>query len=109
MLLHACLVQAGLSIAAGFVLGRLPIGHPILSSLPYAAIAILLGMTCGFPFPIVARESTAGLAWSTDALGGILGAVLFLTVISWGSVQTGVVLGLLPVIATIRIAASHRA
>jgi hypothetical protein len=101
-LVCSCSAQMVLAGAAGLVLVRLPIASPLLASLPYAMISVLLGASCGFPFPLVARGSTAGSAWSTDALGGIIGAVLFLNVISWGIVSTGFALGALSLAAMVR-------
>ncbi len=106
-LVCSCLAQMILAGAAGLVLVRLPIAPPLLSSLPYAMISVLLGASCGFPFPLVARGSTAGSAWSTDALGGIIGAVLFLNVISWGIVPTGFALGALSLAAMARVLAAR--
>ncbi len=103
LLQRACIIQARPGRRGGLLLPRLPILSPILSTLPYGIVALLLGMTCGFPFPIVARATTAGSAWAIDALGGILGALLFLTAISWGSAPAGLALAALPLIALIRI------
>jgi hypothetical protein len=102
-LARACLSQAILAGLAGLVLGRLPVGPPLLASLPYLAVSALLGATCGFPFPIVASRIPAGSAWAIDALGGIAGAVLFLNVISWGFEQTGLALAVLALGAMIRV------
>lgn len=103
----ACAAQMILAGAAGFCLTHLPIASPFLASVPYAVITVLLGASCGFPFPIAARGSTAGSAWSTDAVGGMIGAVLFLNVISWGVVPTGIALGGLSLAAMARVLASR--
>lgn len=99
-----CLAQALIAAAAALALPRLP-----AAALLYVALAFVLGMTCGFPFPLAARTLGTGRAWSADALGGIIGAFLVMLTIAAGFVVSGLVLAALPLLAGARLLATTRA
>lgn len=91
-----CLCQAGIAVVTAVGLSRLP-----EATAPYAVLAALLGATCGAPFPIASRALGAGRAWASDAGGGILGAILFLLVISQGIGIAGIAMAAMPLLAAI--------
>ena len=69
----------------------------------YALAALLLGIACGLPFPIVAAETSAARAWAADAAGGVIGAIAVLFLISHGFVTVGFALAIAPLAAVARI------
>jgi spermidine synthase len=102
-----CLVQAVLAVGAAFLLPRLPIAPTLGATALYGLVACALGVTCGLPFPTIARVSSAGHAWAADAVGGIFGAFLVLTFVGWGVPVTGLVLAVLPLLAMTRFLGSR--
>jgi hypothetical protein len=101
-----CAGQAALAVAATFTLPMLPEGPTIPATLLFALVACALGITCGLPFPVVARMTSSARAWAADAFGGILGALLFLSCIQWGIRPTGLALAILPLLAMTRFLGS---
>jgi hypothetical protein len=106
-LVAICLTQVGLAVLATFMLPRLPFDPTVLSTTLFAIFACALGVTCGLPFPIVAKRTSTARAWAADSVGGILGALLFLVCIRWGLSVTGLVLAALPLIVTTRFLGSR--
>ncbi len=86
-----CAAQGILAACVALALPGIP-GATIL----FALLAFLIGATCGAPFPAVSRLLGAGRAWGADALGGIMGALLFLIVVSQGIVTAGLILATMP-------------
>jgi hypothetical protein len=91
------LVQILIAAAAGPVLLHMP-----ASSLAYAMGALILGVACGLPFPIVANETSASRAWAADAVGGVIGAIAVLFLVSRGLVTVGLALAIPPLAAMTR-------
>jgi len=99
----ACVAQGVLGMAAAFLLPRFPAGDAFLSTILFVVAALLLGASCGFPFPIVAGRASAAKSWAADSIGGMLGAILVLALITRGLTCTGIALAALPLLALLRI------
>jgi hypothetical protein len=93
-----CLIQAFAAAIVTILLPWIP-GDPVA----FAALGFVIGSTCGAPFPAAAAMLGAGRAWAADALGGVIGALLFLVVVSTGFLTTGFALSCIPAIAAARI------
>ena len=106
-LIRVCLIQAALALFATFLLPKFPLLPTVGATALYGLLACVLGITCGLPFPLIARLSSAAHAWAADALGGIFGAVLVLALIGWGIAVVGLALALLPLFATTRFLGSR--
>jgi hypothetical protein len=106
-LLRVCLLQAALAAGAVLLLPRLPFAPTAGATALYGLVACTLGVTCGLPFPVIARMGTAGRAWAADAAGGIFGALVVLAVVGWGVPAAGFALAALPLLATTRLLGSR--
>lgn len=106
-LIRVCLIQAVLILGATFLLPRFPLLPTVSATILYGLVACMLGVTCGLPFPLIARLSSAAHAWAADAIGGIFGAILVLAFVGWGIVVVGLALAALPLLATTRFLGSR--
>jgi ABC-type multidrug transport system permease subunit len=70
-------------------------------------VALVLGAICGLPFPIVSMEATAARAWAADAVGGVIGAVAVLLLLSRGFMTVGLALAIPPLAAMTRVLGSR--
>lgn len=89
--------QLLIAAASGPLLLHMPASTPA-----YAAAALVLGIACGLPFPIVANATSASRAWAADAVGGVIGAIAVLFLIPRGLVAVGLALALPPLAAMTR-------
>jgi hypothetical protein len=96
------LAQILIAAACGWALPHLP---PFTAA--YALVALALGAICGLPFPIVSMEATAARAWAADAVGGVIGAVAVLLLLSRGFTTVGLALAIPPLAAMTRVLGSR--